>query len=165
MIQYTLGFMLSRSLKSVLVINKKRGLHIGLINGIGGRLGEGEDPLDGMIREAKEETCIDLPTAWSHYATLSGVSYVDGTASDHFRCWCFCQSMDNLYSKVGVISTEEGRVYIEDVRSLILGESLIGGAASVSNMPWLLFMAINYLRGATDYIHLIAEIRRTGCTR
>jgi 8-oxo-dGTP diphosphatase len=42
------------------MIRKKRGLGAGKINGVGGRLESGESPLDGILREAREELGINL---------------------------------------------------------------------------------------------------------
>jgi 8-oxo-dGTP diphosphatase len=44
----------------VLMIRKKRGLGAGKINGVGGRLEEGETPEIGVVREAREELGITL---------------------------------------------------------------------------------------------------------
>lgn len=43
---------------ALLLIRKKRGLGGGKINGPGGRLEPGETPLDGAIRETREEVCV-----------------------------------------------------------------------------------------------------------
>lgn len=42
----------------ILLIEKKRGLGAGLINGPGGRLEPGETPLQAAIREVQEELCV-----------------------------------------------------------------------------------------------------------
>ncbi len=42
----------------VLLIRKKRGLGAGKVNGPGGRLDQGESPLQGAIREVQEELCV-----------------------------------------------------------------------------------------------------------
>jgi 8-oxo-dGTP diphosphatase len=42
----------------ILLIHKKRGLGAGNINGPGGRLEPGENPLDAAVREVQEELCI-----------------------------------------------------------------------------------------------------------
>lgn len=44
----------------ILLIEKKRGLGAGLINGPGGRLEPGETPLACAVRETREELCIDV---------------------------------------------------------------------------------------------------------
>lgn len=42
----------------ILLIHKKRGLGAGKFNGPGGRLEEGETPLEAAIREVEEEICV-----------------------------------------------------------------------------------------------------------
>lgn len=42
----------------VLLIEKKRGLGAGKINGPGGKIDPGETPLEAVIRETREELCI-----------------------------------------------------------------------------------------------------------
>jgi len=47
-----------RQADRVLLIRKKRGLGAGKINGPGGRLDDGESPLQCAIREVQEELCV-----------------------------------------------------------------------------------------------------------
>ncbi len=47
-----------RQADRVLLIRKQRGLGAGKINGPGGRLDEGESPLQCAIREVQEELCV-----------------------------------------------------------------------------------------------------------
>jgi 8-oxo-dGTP diphosphatase len=49
-----------RDHERVLMIRKKRGLGAGKINGVGGRLESGESPLEGILRETREELGIAL---------------------------------------------------------------------------------------------------------
>ena len=42
----------------ILLIRKRRGLGAGKINGPGGRLDDGETPLEAAVREVEEELCI-----------------------------------------------------------------------------------------------------------
>jgi 8-oxo-dGTP diphosphatase len=42
----------------VLLIHKKRGLGAGKINGPGGRIDDGESPLEAAVREVEEELCV-----------------------------------------------------------------------------------------------------------
>jgi 8-oxo-dGTP diphosphatase len=46
----------------ILLIEKKRGLGAGKINGPGGKIDAGETPLEAAVRETEEELCI-TPTA------------------------------------------------------------------------------------------------------
>ena len=61
---------------SVLLIRKKRGLGAGKINAPGGRLEQGETPLEAAIRETREEVCVtplDL-----RYAGVNLFQFIDG---------------------------------------------------------------------------------------
>jgi 8-oxo-dGTP diphosphatase len=61
---------------SILLIRKKRGLGAGKINGPGGRLEPGEEPIRGAVREAQEElliTPLDL-----RYSGENMFQFVDG---------------------------------------------------------------------------------------
>jgi 8-oxo-dGTP diphosphatase len=62
----------------VLMIRKKRGLGAGKINGVGGRLEQGESPLTGVLREAHEELRITLVNPVKrgelHFQFLDGYS-------------------------------------------------------------------------------------------
>jgi len=44
----------------ILLVYKKRGHGEGKWNGIGGKIADGESPVEGVIREAKEEVGIDV---------------------------------------------------------------------------------------------------------
>lgn len=67
---YVLGFVFSEHKKMVLLIEKKRpAWQAGKLNGIGGKVEPGESPLAAMVREAREETGLEI-TDWRHYATM-----------------------------------------------------------------------------------------------
>lgn len=56
---YCLGFMFDFALQNVVLIRKKRPVwQEGLLNGVGGKLEQGESPIQAMVREFREETGI-----------------------------------------------------------------------------------------------------------
>ncbi len=58
--QYTLGFIFNEALDHVVLMHKaKPEWQAGKLNGIGGKVEEGEDHLSCMVREAKEETNLE----------------------------------------------------------------------------------------------------------
>lgn len=61
---------------SILLIRKKRGLGAGKINGPGGRLEPGEAPMEGAVREAREELLI-TPLGLC-YAGENMFQFIDG---------------------------------------------------------------------------------------
>ena len=57
--KYTVGFIFNKDLSKVLLIHKtKPEWQAGRINGIGGKVEDGEEYVDCMVREAEEETGI-----------------------------------------------------------------------------------------------------------
>ncbi len=64
--RYTLIFLLRG--EEILMIHRRNPPNQGMWNGVGGRLEPGELPLQGALREVREETGYSLPTA--HFAGL-----------------------------------------------------------------------------------------------
>jgi 8-oxo-dGTP diphosphatase len=56
--KYTLGFIKRKD--EVLMMNRQKTPWMGAWNGIGGKIEDGEHPVDCLIREIKEETNIDV---------------------------------------------------------------------------------------------------------
>lgn len=73
-----------RSGDRIMLIEKKRGLGAGKINGPGGRIEEGEFPIDAAIREVKEEIHL-VPQGLSERGLLSFI-FTDGYS---LRCHVF----------------------------------------------------------------------------
>lgn len=75
MIEYCLGFVLSPNYEVVLLRKKVRTMHIGLWNGVGGKL-DGEPAIQAMKRECLEESGIEV-TNWKLVGYLRGDSKED----------------------------------------------------------------------------------------
>lgn len=64
---YTLGFIFDHTKTSVLLIHKNRpDWQKGKVNGIGGHIEKGEEPIDSFIREVREETGAELNPTHVH---------------------------------------------------------------------------------------------------
>ncbi len=72
--QYTVGFIFSEDLEKVLLIHKTApDWQKGKINGIGGKLEEGEELVDCMVRETLEETGVKTePDNWVYTGAIKG---------------------------------------------------------------------------------------------
>ena len=84
--RYCLGFMFSQDYENVVLIKKESPDWMkGLLNGVGGKLLNAEDPLNGMKREFKEETGLQHDS-WTYFATING---------DDFEVICFTTTSNN----------------------------------------------------------------------
>lgn len=72
----TLLFVVERERSRILLIEKKRGLGAGKVNGPGGRIDPGETPLETALREIREELCVEAVGA-TEFGELS-FQFVDG---------------------------------------------------------------------------------------
>ncbi len=69
--EWSLGFIFDREFQFVILLKKSRTMHVGLWNGVGGKVESGETPLQSMIRECMEETKMDI-TDWTLVGFLEG---------------------------------------------------------------------------------------------
>jgi hypothetical protein len=70
--EYCLGFVFDKGFQSVVLIKKERGLHVGMWNGLGGKVENNETPLDSMKREYREEANDHEIDDWVEVGTLEG---------------------------------------------------------------------------------------------
>src|ERR1035441_7279489 len=89
---YVVGFMFDKDMMNVALIRKRKpAWQSGLLNGIGGKIEEGEMPFDAMSREFKEEAGIDVPTGdWENFAAMGGTNNDGGEFHVEFY-YCFGQ--------------------------------------------------------------------------
>lgn len=138
-LRYSVGYLLSHTLKTVLVIDKP---NTGFLNGLGGKIQDGETPLEAMQREFLEETLgADCHPDWKMFCTLTGID----DRGRPFECNFFYavipyEGMSATFAG-RVIHNNEGDVYIEDVTEITSNRRL-----TIPNMPWLLLMAISIAR-------------------
>lgn len=71
--EFTLGFIFDKTGNNVLLVHKmKPAWQAGRINGIGGKVEEGETPAECIARETLEEACLVIPaTAWIYLGRIS----------------------------------------------------------------------------------------------
>ncbi|BCU78923.1 8-oxo-dGTP diphosphatase [Luteolibacter sp. LG18] len=93
----------------VLLIEKKRGLGAGKINGPGGKIDPGETPLESVMRETEEELCIlpiaprklgelwfsmgDIPDILCHVYRADDFSGIPTETDEAVPCWFSLQDV------------------------------------------------------------------------
>lgn len=78
--KYTVGFIFDKELEKVLLVHKTAPeWQVGLINGVGGKMEEGESGIDCIVREIKEETNLDVEKDSVHFvgALTEPLAYVE----------------------------------------------------------------------------------------
>ncbi len=132
--KYVLGF-LSNGEDSIVFVKKDRPIEqYGLLNGVGGKIEDGESPQGAMIREFREETGVDtIDLYWRQFAELKG---------EKFIVYCFSTESHSHWMRVHTTTSEE-------VVKLRVSE--IDASRSISNLLWLAAMSLDKNEGRRFY--------------
>lgn len=121
--EYVVGFMFSDSADRVLLIRKNRPKwQAGLLNGIGGHIEAGENPLQAMVREFREETGFEHGD-WRQYLVFE---FAGG------RVYVFEARSDAAVANARTMTDEE----------LIVSSSIVPQDA-LQNLHWMIPMALD----------------------
>jgi 8-oxo-dGTP diphosphatase len=101
--RYTLIFLTRGS--DVLMLHRRNPPNQGQWNGVGGRLEAGETPLQGALREVREETGYDLPTA-----RFAGVLTWEGHSETPGGLYIFTAALSPTAPAPQPVGEEEGRL-------------------------------------------------------
>lgn len=133
---YVLGFLFTNDGFVWLIRKKKPSWQFGKLNGIGGKIEEGESPSDAMTREFKEEAGLTI-TDWRLFCNLGDEST--------YQIYCYF----SFSEKVAETITEEK---VSKQYSKSLPEDVI------PNLKWLIPMAQSFTRGETVKKFMVKEI-------
>ena len=123
MIKYVTGFLFSIDAQEVVLIQKNRPeWQAGKLNGVGGKIEEGETPLNAMQREFFEETGVEIQD-WEEFAIIQGPEYIV-----HFHC----AFTDNVWD---VKTNTDEEVYVFKLAHL-------ENVNVIPNTKWLIPMAL-----------------------
>ena len=121
--EYCAGFLFDNDLEFVVLIRKEKpAWQRGKLNGVGGKIEEGETPAEAMRREFLEETGMDIKS-WEQYVTLTGEGF-----TVHF----FHAHTDNPWA---VKSTTDEAVAVFELEHLTCLQT-------IPNLQWLIPMAM-----------------------
>lgn len=129
---YTLGFIFNPTYSKVLLMHKNRpDWQKGRLNGVGGKIEEGEESIACIVREIREETgLVTQRHDWILVGTMKGSDW-------------FCDVYGLVYtSTMGVVSaiTDE-QVEWFDVHALPRN--------IISNLAWLVPLTVDMLKGVS----------------
>ena len=126
---YTLALLFTPIASAVLLIRKRNKpvQHIGLYNGIGGKIEPGESSMEGMVREIDEESGVKVaPCQLEKFAVMRGSKF-------QVHCYRgFIQEVTTFKS----IFTEEGLV-----EAVALSE--LDEIPTITNLKWVIEMALD----------------------
>lgn len=129
--RYVLGFMFNNSRTRVALIRKNKPTwQAGRLNGIGGKIEEGESPTAAMVREFLEETGYETrPEQWEFFCQMEGT---DG------------QWNVDVFAAVGDIERLQS-ITDEKVVVMMLSELHPRSLEIIENLSWLVPMALDSL--------------------
>ncbi len=154
--RYCLGFIFDQHFKSVLLMQKLRspvGLEnmIGKLNGIGGKVEEGEMPYQAMIRECSEECGLDIKN-WNYFLTLRA-------RFGHVDCYYAVVSLDELKSFKQKEDEILNTYSITEASALTMMLRYYKNYPRMANLDWMIPMAINhYTRDDSVDSFIITEV-------
>lgn len=146
---YVLGFIFSPDFKDVLLIRKNKPENqAGKLNGIGGKVEDGETSHEAMVREGEEETGLNTDS-WNYFITF-------GNNKEQWRVSCFYTVNPNLSDIAYKAPREEGKLGVFSTENET-GRYYYAYENRMANLRWLIPMAINHGSGLEDYCTLGKE--------
>jgi len=132
---YVVGFCFNKNKDMVVLIEKlKPTWQQGLLNGVGGKVEDGENAQEAMAREFKEETgAYTFQYNWRLFATMTG---------DAWEVDCFMIVDEDVFKKASTKTDEK-------IFKLNINDVYKQASQTVSNLPWLIPMALDENYGNT----------------
>lgn len=147
---YVLGFLFSHNCVRVVLIRKKRRMHVGMLNGLGGQIEPGETPEQAMAREFADESGSSASYPWVMFGVLS---------DPEWRVYLF--RARKTFIPTNWRDGEEGQVEVHLVDDVLGGAS--GGFLTVPDLPYLVQAAIVSLEEASG--GKLLRIEKFDCLR
>ena len=130
--KYVLGIAFDTLLEAVVLIKKNRPeWQAGKLNGVGGKVEDGESFIDAMVREFKEECGLETnPEHWVNFLTMK---------SNSFIVEVYKIMINDPWS---VESKTDEKVVVSYVDELFL-DNIHTQTEMISNIPWIISMALD----------------------
>ncbi len=136
--KYVVGFLFDNDHRVLLIKKKRPAWQIGKLNGVGGKIEEGETPSDAIRREFLEETGSDI-YVWRYFCRIR----FPGGAVFFFRS-------NQVPSVKPMSKTDEKLRWVKIAR--------IKNYDIIPNVAWLIPMAMSFVRGERCCIFDIEEM-------
>ncbi len=130
--KYVLGFAFDTLLEAVVLIKKNRPeWQAGKLNGVGGKVEDGESFIDAMTREFREECGMETDSDhWVNFLTMK---------SNSFIVEVYKIMINDPWS---VESKTDEKVVVSYVDELFL-DNIHTQTEMISNIPWIISMALD----------------------
>ncbi len=135
--QFVTGFLFNSALNQVVLIKKNKPKWMaGKLNGVGGKIEEGESPIEAMQREFLEEAGATV-IFWNPFAVLTNKN------NDHTIHYFVSVSSQLMLTDVVETMTPE-EIVIRDVRGCTQDSRNSYSGFVMDNMAWLMTMALTF---------------------
>jgi len=126
--------------RSLIMVHKMRGpsFNIDRLNGVGGKVENGEFPMDAMVREFHEETGVLVPAAsWSWFLTLNVSGATPESTVVFYRSF--------IHAEPSWRTAEDERIYSVPLRTISTSPEtwLWHDMAFSQGLAWQIPMALN----------------------
>lgn len=144
---YVVGFMFNPELTHVVLIRKEwPDWQKGKLNGVGGKIEEGELPYNAMVREFYEETGL-LHATWTPFMTMTGIG------NDPWSVEFFTTTSPN-YRQVETKTEEKVTIHLV---------GMLRHEVMLENVHWGILLAKDVLEdGKPSHVTVVYENRRDG---
>ena len=161
---YVVGFLFSKSLGQLVLVEKKRPeWQAGKCNGVGGKIEEGETDYEAMVREFREETGKEV-TDWVRFCTLkcryATVYFFYAVAEDYYKVTSTTDEQIQLWDIDNVMETQTPHpppswlVWLNNLISI----DTIERPQIIPNLRWLIQMARSFYYGEGVKEFIVTEV-------
>lgn len=130
--KYTVGFVFDFTTQNVLLLEKtKPEWQKGFLNGVGGKIENGETPINAMSREFAEETGVDYFLPWGFKTLLTGKFF-------DLYVYCAYDSVEDIMS-LDQKPNDRGEVF----KVIGVDDVFKNRSQMISNIPWLIGICLD----------------------
>lgn len=152
--EYSCGFLINKDNNLVALVRKEKPTwQHGLLNGIGGKIEEGESPTICMVREFREEALNPLyhgeEIKWDRFASIRGNCRERQPGNEGvFRVHFFRAFASLTMLRMNLRTNTSEQIIVESISNL-------NAQNCIPNVPWLLRMALDIDLDAAEGFEIV----------